>query len=564
MNGNDDDYNIIASTDQLFVDDNGDNDQLIYPHDDDENFYNSRAINRKRPLTIEECDEIDWHMKIPLDENGLLKKFKKDENDDHTLTQLVNRILSARKRKRILEHRKDLSFINEDYQSPVSNELILRFPPIDGCPWIGISSSDNNQRFYVRKRRKNCGDIKSLLQKYSLNSKPIEEIVASAVTRSESDGLMSDRYEIDIENKGLLWVDKYTPRSYIELLSDEKVNRLLLHWVKLWDLCVFNRSVVLISGVAGVGKTTLASIVAKHCGYHVINMNASDERNVGDFEKCIEGALRAVRTLDSVQQPNCLVVDEIDGAPIESIKFLCKILTGTGKHIIRRPVICICNNLYTSSLRELKSVALNIHMPQINNRNLIRRLQMIASHEKINVEFSAVSSIVTICGGDIRRAINSLQFIATELNSSAITFETVQKYGGHEIFVKDKSLFEAWSSVFELGRHHNVRNRFEQIPQRIQRIISIYQHYSGESDRFYSGLFNNYLAACPGTTRMDEIRTVSRLFCENDLLLKHIYRQQFYSLMKYSFVTCAQIHLLLASVNRLYLSFPTADQILII
>lgn len=34
-------------------------------------------------------------MKIPLDENGLLKKFKKDENDDHTLTQLVNRILSV-------------------------------------------------------------------------------------------------------------------------------------------------------------------------------------------------------------------------------------------------------------------------------------------------------------------------------------------------------------------------------------------------------------------------------------------------------------------------------------
>lgn len=55
-------------------------------------------------------------------------------------------MFQARKRKRILEHRKDLSFINEDYQSPVSNELILRFPPIDGCPWIGISSSDNNQR----------------------------------------------------------------------------------------------------------------------------------------------------------------------------------------------------------------------------------------------------------------------------------------------------------------------------------------------------------------------------------------------------------------------------------
>lgn len=38
-----------------------------------------------------------------------------------------------------------------------------------------------------------------------------------------------------------LWVDLYKPRAYLELLSDEGTNRILLRWIKLWDKLVFNR-----------------------------------------------------------------------------------------------------------------------------------------------------------------------------------------------------------------------------------------------------------------------------------------------------------------------------------
>lgn len=38
-----------------------------------------------------------------------------------------------------------------------------------------------------------------------------------------------------------LWVDKYRPKSYIDLLSDESTNRSLLTWLKMWDQIVFNR-----------------------------------------------------------------------------------------------------------------------------------------------------------------------------------------------------------------------------------------------------------------------------------------------------------------------------------
>jgi hypothetical protein len=38
-----------------------------------------------------------------------------------------------------------------------------------------------------------------------------------------------------------LWVEKYRPMKYIDLLSDETTNRSLLQWLKLWDKVVFGR-----------------------------------------------------------------------------------------------------------------------------------------------------------------------------------------------------------------------------------------------------------------------------------------------------------------------------------
>ncbi len=133
------------------------------------------------------------------------------------------------------------------------------------------------------------------------------------------------------------------------------MNRAVLSWVKQWDYCVFNKPIkkkylmsetrqnrtfptkkdalqrpfhriLLLSGPPGLGKTTLAHVIAQHAGYNVVEINArflyfsntkshgySDDRTGDALKNKILGAIECQEVYGN-RKPNLIIIDEIDGA----------------------------------------------------------------------------------------------------------------------------------------------------------------------------------------------------------------------------------------------------------
>uniref|UniRef100_A0A8C3NBM4 Chromosome transmission fidelity protein 18 homolog n=1 Tax=Geospiza parvula TaxID=87175 RepID=A0A8C3NBM4_GEOPR len=375
-----------------------------------------------------------------------------------------------------------------------------------------------------------------------------------------------------------LWVDKFTPQRYMELLSDDYTNRCLLKWLKLWDTVVFGKDkagkkpkpnpaahppashpkehpnkwktkvqlteemleaeldqhkrpkhkVALLCGPPGLGKTTLAHVIARHAGYNAVEMNASGDRAPEVFQTRIEAATQMRSVLGSHERPNCLIIDAIDGAPAASINVLLSIIqrkdgegeAGAGRRrrreggLLLRPIICICNDQFVPALRPLRQQSFLLSFPRTAPSRLAQRLSEIALRQGMRADTGALLALCEKTDSDIRSCINTLQF----LHGRGQRELSVQMVQTMRIGLKDqnKGLFSIWQEIFQLPKpqrhrigmdpslpaqlllgdedlsHPGGSGGFTSSSHRFQHILHL-SISSGEQEKLAQGLFENFL-----------------------------------------------------------------------
>ncbi|XP_071617349.1 chromosome transmission fidelity protein 18 homolog [Heliangelus exortis] len=349
--------------------------------------------------------------------------------------------------------------------------------------------------------------------------------------------------------------------------------------------------VALLCGPPGLGKTTLAHVIARHAGYNAVEMNASDDRSPEVFRTRIEAATQMRSVLGANEKPNCLIIDEIDGAPAASINVLLSIVQrkdGEGEPgarrrrqeggLLLRPIICICNDQYVPALRPLRHQSFLLTFPRTSSSRLAQRLCEVTLQQGMRADMGALLALCQKTENDIRSCINTLQFLHGR-GQKELSVQMVQTM---RIGLKDqnKGLFSIWQEIFQLPKVQ--RHRIGMDPalptqflvgdedlvgmgslttssHRFHRILHLAVS-SGEQEKLAQGLYENFLNMKLRDSSLSSVCLALEWLGFSDLLSRAVLQCQNFQLLRYLPFLPVAFHLLFAATNVPRLAYPSSQQ----
>ena len=366
------------------------------------------------------------------------------------------------------------------------------YPPDDTDKFFAISaSSDPSRRLYMKLRARTettPSDIPHFLEK------PLAELVVESMElaqQREEEKLKWQSVTEDAPIDTRQFVDKYKPQAFIDLVSDDAINRKFLVWLSEWKkkgnhpsasitispltLPIMqtthanepilaepqNRKVLLIGGPPGVGKSALIEVCCRHFKYQIVESNASEDRGKNEMTKRITDVTGTRSVLDGTK-PQILVIEEIDGEDCTAPEVLVDILHKRPE-MIKRPIICVCSDVYKKSLRGLREMSTVVTVNPPKSLRLAEKIKKILVSENVRMESLAVDKLISVCDCDVRSCLNQLQALVARRHlmhdKQIIRVSDVMKYVANEsrsadAAVKDnqKSELELMEMIFEPKR----------------------------------------------------------------------------------------------------------------
>ena len=240
-----------------------------------------------------------------------------------------------------------------------------------------------------------------------------------------------------------MWSEKYRPKNILDLVGNEEARKSLVEWFTKWKK---GTKPILLIGPPGIGKTTLANLVAKQFNYDLISLNASDVRN----KQNIQEILSPVLGNQTIFGTPMIFIDEVDGvhgrADYGGTEAIIKILKEATV-----PIVLAANSDLSKKMQSIKKSVQTIQFRPLPPRLLLFYLNKILQLEDAKINSDLLMKLVTESRGDIRSMINFAQALVTGFNPpTEKSFEILDVEEGVNAFYKSNSVDEARSILYSL------------------------------------------------------------------------------------------------------------------
>ncbi|KAK8941993.1 hypothetical protein KSP40_PGU009582 [Platanthera guangdongensis] len=276
------------------------------------------------------------------------------------------------------------------------------------------------------------------------------------------------------------WTEKYRPKVPNDIIGNQSLVKQLHDWLVNWHEDFLHsmkkpgkklndssaKKAVLISGSPGIGKSTSAKLVSQMLGFNVIEVNASDSRGKADskitkgvggstsnsIKELIRNEALSINKDWSKYPKTVLIMDEVDGMSAGDRGGVADLIASI--KVSKIPIICICNDRYSQKLKSLVNYCLMLNFRKPTKQQMAKRLAQVAQVEGIQVNEIALEELAERVNGDMRMALNQLQYMSLSL--SVIKYDDVRERLLSSAKDEDISPFTAVDKLFDFkgGKLH--------------------------------------------------------------------------------------------------------------
>lgn len=193
-----------------------------------------------------------------------------------------------------------------------------------------------------------------------------------------------------------LWVERYRPTKLEDYIGNEHLRERVAGYIESGDV-----PHLLLYGVAGTGKTTLAKLIVHQvaCDYMIIN--ASDENNVDTVRNKVKNFASSVGFKDL----KIIILDEFDYMTPNAQAILRRLMEEFSKHC---RFILTCNYI-EKVIPPIQSRCQTFQIQPPAKKDVAIQVTKILNAEKIEYKIEDIVPIVDMNYPDIRKIINTCQ-----------------------------------------------------------------------------------------------------------------------------------------------------------